>query len=226
MVLAFLSDGYSSCNIFGNISGQALSSHPGSDYTPMGRRPSSEAGATVVSPSGFATWGSSAQAQVFVNALKGVQIGKTYIPTLILTIEQKLSKEMKDKLSLDIVKQKPSPDQKPEFVLQYLADEKSAAKLRGANYTKPQSSSKKEESDDESEEEIKNPLDFVRNPEEIRQEAERKRQEQYRIRRGNNPNPNRDVVGQSKGQGQQKQVLINRQHKTENKGKKEERNLG
>ena len=84
-----------------------------------------------------------------VDALKGVQIGKTYIPTLILTIEQKLSKEMKDKLSLDIVKQKPSPDQKPEFVLQYLADEKSAAKLRGANYTKPQSSSKKEESDDE-----------------------------------------------------------------------------
>ena len=78
----------------------------------------------------------------------------------------------------------------------------------------------KEESDDESEEEIKNPLDFVRNPEEIRQEAERKRQEQYRIRRGNNPNPNRDVVGQSKGQGQQKQVLINRQHKTENKGKR------
>ena len=66
----------------------------------------------------------------------------------------------------------------------------------------------------------KNPLDFARNPEEVRQEAERKRQEKNRNWKGNNTKPIRDVVGKAKGQGQDKNVVINRKHKTENKGKR------
>ena len=78
----------------------------------------------------------------------------------------------------------------------------------------------REESDEEVENETKNPLDFARNPEEVRQEAERKRLEKNRNWKGNNTKPIRDVVGKAKGQGQDKNVVINRKHKTENKGKR------
>lgn len=77
----------------------------------------------------------------------------------------------------------------------------------------------REESDHEDEHEQKNPLDFARNPEEVRQEAERKRQEKSRNWKGGNP-PQRDVVGRAKGLGQDKHVKINRKHKTENQGKR------
>ena len=71
-------------------------------------------------------------------------------------------------------------------------------------------------------EERKKKLQFVRNPEEIRQEAERKRQESrnWKDKSKGGGIPNRDVVGRAKGQGQDKKVLINRKHKTENKGKR------
>ena len=58
---------------------------------------------------------------------------------------------MKDKLSLEIVTKKPSPDEKPDFVLNYLATEKAAAKLRRSNYCK----TNKEESEDSEEDESK-----------------------------------------------------------------------
>lgn len=74
-----------------------------------------------------------------------------------------------------------------------------------------------EDSDEDLEHETKNPLDFVRNPEKVREEAERKRQEKNR--KSGMSLPNRDVVGKKSGQGQEKQVLINRKNKTENKGK-------
>ena len=77
--------------------------------------------------------------------------------------------------------------------------------------------------------------DFTRNPAEIREENERKRQlKQQETRRrkgrqqsnpqnsggaGPNTPPHRDVVGRAKGQGQEKQVLINRSRKNANKGK-------
>ena len=83
---------------------------------------------------------------------------------------------------------------------------------------------KEDKSEDESEEEQTNkPFDFARNPEEVRQEAERKRQEKmHRNSKDKSKGgsiPNRDVVGRAKGQGQEKKVMINRKHKTENKGK-------
>ncbi len=63
-------------------------------------------------------------------------------------------------------------------------------------------------------------LDFARNPEEIRQEAEQRRQS--KLARGNKKphvQASRNVVGNPKGQGQDKQVLINRARKNANKNK-------
>ena len=77
------------------------------------------------------------------------------------------------------------------------------------------------ESEEEEEEgsDVKSKMNFVRNPEEVRQEKERKRQEKISKTRSHNTPPNRDVVGKAKGQGQDKQVLINRARKNANKGK-------
>jgi len=81
------------------------------------------------------------------------------------------------------------------------------------------------------------PMNFARNPEEIRQEQERRRQEKMarRNKKGGNgggagggggqqppqqqPGNRFDVVGKAKGQGQDKQVLLNRARKNANKGK-------
>jgi len=83
------------------------------------------------------------------------------------------------------------------------------------------------------------PMNFARNPEEIRQEQERRRQEKMarRNKKGGNsggaggvggqqlaanqqqPGNRYDVVGKAKGQGQDKQVLLNRARKNANKGK-------
>lgn len=79
----------------------------------------------------------------------------------------------------------------------------------------------KQESSSEDEEDAKRPLDFVRNPEEIRQEAEQRRQSKMsrnQKKQQSHP-PHRDVVGNAKGQGQDKQVLINRARKNANKNK-------
>ena len=77
--------------------------------------------------------------------------------------------------------------------------------------------SEEEEEDEASD--VKSKMNFVRNPEEVRQEKERKRQEKISKNRSHNTPPNRDVVGKAKGQGQDKQVLINRARKNANKGK-------
>ncbi len=83
-----------------------------------------------------------------------------------------------------------------------------------------------EESEESGDENNKNKFDFARNPEEIRAEAERKRQ--AKMARGGGSGggggghghrPVRDVVGNPKGQGQDKQVQINRSRKNANKGK-------
>ena len=83
--------------------------------------------------------------------------------------------------------------------------------------------------DDESEQEGADgskPKPFCRNPAEIRAEAERKRAEKaYRSdraadkKKGGRPAGVKDVVGNAKGQGQDKQVLINRARKNANKNK-------
>ena len=62
-------------------------------------------------------------------------------------------------------------------------------------------------------------MDFARNPEEIRQEAERRRLSKISKSSKSNNHPVRDVVGKAKGQGQDKQVLINRSRKNANKNK-------
>jgi activating signal cointegrator complex subunit 2 len=80
------------------------------------------------------------------------------------------------------------------------------------------------ESEDETDEEERELIrfDFARNPELVRKEAERKRQEA--MSKNSKPKsstaPHRDVTGRAKGQGQAKNVVINRQRKTENKGKR------
>ena len=76
-------------------------------------------------------------------------------------------------------------------------------------------------SGDESEDESEKPrLDFLRNPEEIRQEAEQRRQSKMgRSNKKPHQQQNKDVVGNAKGQGQDKQVLINRARKNANKNK-------
>lgn len=84
-----------------------------------------------------------------------------------------------------------------------------------------------DEDDEEEDEEAaeKKRREFVRNPAEVRAEKERKWAEQQsrnqsgRKGRYNGPKPVKDVVGGPKGQGQDKQVLINRARKNTNKGK-------
>merc|ERR1719431_164111 len=83
-----------------------------------------------------------------------------------------------------------------------------------------------DESDDESD--VKPNQNFVRNPEEIRQEQERRRAEKmHRGQKKGAPGggggggvpPHRDVVGRARGQGQEKNVLIARARKNANKNK-------
>jgi len=75
--------------------------------------------------------------------------------------------------------------------------------------------------DEEEEEETVNRNEFVRNPEEVRAERERAWQHKMSRGRGGRAPPNRDVVGKAKGQGQEKNVLINRARKNANKGKQQ-----
>ena len=85
-----------------------------------------------------------------------------------------------------------------------------------------------EDDDEEEDEEEKSrtKMNFVRNPEEVREEMARKRQEKIARRGGGGGGrggggggQNKDVVGRARGQGQDKQVLINRARKNANKGK-------
>ncbi len=112
----------------------------------------------------------------------------------------------------------------------------------GGGHVAPARKDKEEEEDEEEEEGAGKSRDtFLRNPEDLRAEAERRRQSQMAHRGGGGkrgggggqrpgggggggpPNPpqgrNRDVVGKPKGQGQDKQVQINRARKNANKGK-------
>ena len=89
-----------------------------------------------------------------------------------------------------------------------------------------------DEEEEDEEDKSRTKMNFVRNPEEVREEMARKRQEKIARRggggggrggggggRGGGGGQNRDVVGRARGQGQDKQVLINRARKNANKGK-------
>ncbi len=84
-------------------------------------------------------------------------------------------------------------------------------------YVKEKDQDQDEEGEDE-EAERKRKDHFVRNPAEVREERERRWRDSNRAR-GGRPPPNRDVVGKPKGQGQDKNVTINRSRKNANKGK-------
>ncbi|KXJ80582.1 hypothetical protein RP20_CCG024358 [Aedes albopictus] len=75
----------------------------------------------------------------------------------------------------------------------------------------------------------KKPLDFCENPEVLRQRAEERWRSKHQARGGGGgggppSGQNRDVVGKAKGQGQEKDVLINRKHKNENKSSRANHN--
>ena len=77
-------------------------------------------------------------------------------------------------------------------------------------------------SEDESDEDGEKPVNrnFARNPEEIRQAAaERRETKMNRSDKKPYVHKTKDVVGNEKGQGQDKQVLINRARKNANKNK-------
>ena len=78
-----------------------------------------------------------------------------------------------------------------------------------------------EASDDEDmdENEPSEKLNFARNPAEMRAEAERRWQSKQAHMKKKGYNQPRDVVGNAKGQGQDKSVLINRARKNANKNK-------
>lgn len=85
------------------------------------------------------------------------------------------------------------------------------------------------ESEEEELDEKPQPLQdaFVPNPEEQRAKAEQRRQQQMQSRARNRRGAqakDRNVVGQSKGQGQEKQVLINRDHKNVHKASRANHN--
>ena len=67
-------------------------------------------------------------------SLKGVQLGDTYIPTLVLSVEKKLDADTQKLLSTHITKKKPPLNEKPQLILDFLNVEKGAAKLRMKNY--------------------------------------------------------------------------------------------
>ncbi|XP_055601530.1 activating signal cointegrator 1 complex subunit 2 [Uranotaenia lowii] len=81
------------------------------------------------------------------------------------------------------------------------------------------------------------PMDFCENPEVVRQRYEQSRRSKFQARHGGGGPPpsaqaassssggkERDVVGKAKGQGQDKEVLINRKHKNENKSSRANHN--
>merc|ERR1719330_2135295 len=82
-----------------------------------------------------------------------------------------------------------------------------------------QNTNNQADEDEDEEEKSNNKMNFARNPEEVREEMARKRQEKIARRGGGGGGQNRDVVGKARGQGQDKQVLINRARKNANKGK-------
>ncbi|XP_040573940.1 activating signal cointegrator 1 complex subunit 2 [Lepeophtheirus salmonis] len=73
---------------------------------------------------------------------------------------------------------------------------------------------KESEEEDENENSGTKPFDFCRNPQEVREERERKR-----LTKTGGKARVRDVVGNARGQGQDKSVLLNRARKTANKNK-------
>ena len=77
-----------------------------------------------------------------VSTLNAIKIGKTYIPTLVHTIENKLTPKMKEDLSDKIVTDTPAAEAKPQFILDFLSIKKAAAKLRLSQYTSTQLSKK------------------------------------------------------------------------------------
>jgi activating signal cointegrator complex subunit 2 len=74
-----------------------------------------------------------------------------------------------------------------------------------------------ESEDEKPAEQNKDSLNFCENPETIRQRYEERRRAKFETRHGNSSGGAKNVVGKPKGQGQEKDVLLNRLHKDKNK---------
>ena len=88
-----------------------------------------------------------------LDSLSSVDEGKSYIPTLMLSVEKKLSDKMKDDLANKLVEEGPTLDQKPKFVMDFLKVRKGAAKLKLKNYAsqkKPTPKNQKNETESKS----------------------------------------------------------------------------
>ena len=97
--------------------------------------------------------------------------------------------------------------------------------LGGGKISRNTNNQADDDEEEDEEEKSNTKMNFARNPEEVREEMARKRQEKIARRGGGGRGggggggQNRDVVGKARGQGQDKQVLINRARKNANKGK-------
>ena len=89
----------------------------------------------------------------------------------------------------------------------------------GGGHISAQSNQKLDDDDDDEAGDEGAKMNFVRNPAEIREEAERRRQSKQSHMKKKGYDQPRDVVGKAKGQGQDKQVLVNRARKNANKNK-------
>jgi activating signal cointegrator complex subunit 2 len=86
---------------------------------------------------------------------------------------------------------------------------------------RPKEDREAEEEESEEEESTEKPRDaFVANPAELREQAEQRRlSRRGRGRPGSAPRQLRDVVGAPRGQGQEKDTIAARRHKSENKSR-------
>ena len=69
-----------------------------------------------------------------IASLESVPSGKTYVPTLMLTVERKLDKDLQKELSNKLVDEEPTLENKPGFVMKFLLKRKKSAKLRLKQY--------------------------------------------------------------------------------------------
>ena len=64
-----------------------------------------------------------------VASLESANVDQIYVPGLVVLIESKLDVERTKELTTSLAKDKPNPEDRPKYVLDFLANEKKAAKL-------------------------------------------------------------------------------------------------
>ena len=72
-----------------------------------------------------------------VASLESANVDQIYVPGLVVLIESKLDVERTKELTTSLAKDKPNPEDRPKYVLDFLANEKKAAKLMRNYLPKP-----------------------------------------------------------------------------------------